>query len=307
MSWFKRIDQYLFGFGSPVTLGVYRALMGSLIFINLAMIAKDFSVWFTDAGPAPANTAAIWAGDQWNLNVLRDVTDPRIAMAVYGVTMLAALMVALGLTTRLATIVLYIGFISLHHRNPFILHGGDTLMRCSVITLMLAPCGAAFSLDRLISQRAGKPTKDLVSLWPQRLIQFEMCLMYLTTVWHKWGGRTWRDGTAAWYPPHLSEFFRFPMPNWIDLPPYVQISSYGTLVIEILLGTLVFYKPARKWVLISGIFLHFMIEWRFNIPLFAFICWAQYVSHYSGEEVQGWLDRAKLRFLPQMNKEAASG
>ena len=291
----KRLDRWIFGFGSPVTLGVYRAIMGTLVFIGLLLVGADFQTWFTEGGLAPAKAAAMWEGTLPHFNLLNGVTSPEISLAFFILVVIASVLTAFGLFTRVSTIALALGIITLHHRDPFILNGGDTMMRLSVVYLALAPCGAAFSLDRRRLEAKHKPTQDSVSLWPQRLIQVQMVLMYGTTVWHKLNGLHWIDGTASWYPTKLIEFDRFPLPQWIDLPPFVQFFTWSTLLVEMALASLVFWKPARKWVLLCGILLHATIEYRFNIPMFAFICVAQYLTHYEGGEVQGWLDRTKKR------------
>lgn len=302
----KKLDQWIFGFGSPLTMGVYRAVFGSLIFVNLLLVAIDFPTWYTERGLAPAKMATIWAGAMWRVNVLEGVTDPNLTLAVYGIVVVAALMTALGLFTRVASIILAVGIVSLHHRDPFILNGGDTLLRVTAIYLAIAPSGAAFSLDRLRAIARNKPVPDEVSLWPQRLIQVQMALMYGTTVWHKLTGVHWFDGTAAWYPPQLIEFHRFPMPAWIDLPPILQLETWGTLVIEVALASLVFWRPARKWVLLGGVALHAMIEYRFNIPMFAFLSVAQYISHYESSEVASWLARTKAKIVKSEVRSATS-
>lgn len=295
MTVLQRIDQGLFGWGSALTLGVYRAVFCSLIFINLVMVAVHFEDWFTESGLVPVAAGKAFMGEMWRVNVLEGVTDTRITLGVYILTTLAALTSALGLWTRVSTIILAIGLISLHHRNSLILHSGDTLMRITAIYFVFMPVGAAFSLDRWLAQRRGREMTDAISLWPQRLIQIQMAVLYFTTVWHKLTGFTWWDGTAAWYPPHLLEFQRFPVPAWFDQPPFLQAATWGTLVIELALATLVFWRPARKWVLLGGILLHCGIEYRFNIPLFAFLSMAQYICHYDGDEIRSWWDRVSAR------------
>ncbi len=291
----RKLDNWAFGWGSPYTLGVYRALIGGLALICLLMLSLDFNTWYTESGLATARDAEYWAGQLWHLNVLQGVTSTPVTAGVFGLTMLAALCTMLGLWTRVATIALAVGMISLHHRNPFILNGGDTLLRMSLITLALSPCGAAFSVDRLLRQRRGQPVLDQVSLWPQRLVQVQMTLVYGTTVWHKLNGVHWSDGTAAWYPGQLLEFHRFPTPRFVDLPPFVQIATWGTLVVELALAYAVYWRPARRWILLGGLALHAVIEYRFNIPLFAFISVAQYLAHYDGEEVRTWMENRRSR------------
>jgi hypothetical protein len=286
-------QEWMFGYGSPVTLGVLRILFGFLALVNLLMIATDFDAWFSERGYVPWTITERWLGDVPRLNLLAGVTDDRVTAAFYGMVVIAATLTTLGLGTRIAAIALAIGIISLHHRNPLILHGGDTMLRMCVIYLAVAPCGAALSLDRWILLRRGlAPATPLdVSLWPQRLFQIQIAIVYFTTVWHKWFGGTWRDGTAAWYPAQLTEFHRFPVPDFIYQPPFLQIATYGTLLVELALATLVFHRPFRKWVLLAGIGMHGYIEWTMNIPLFAFLMVASYVAHYDGDEVSRWLKR----------------
>ncbi len=306
MNVLKRLDRWIFGFGSATTLGVYRAIFGGLIFINLLMLSIDFQTWFTENGLVPLEAAKIWSTGSVRFGLLQNVTDSRVTLLVFALTTVAALLTTLGLFTRVATIILAVGLVSLHLRNPIILHGGDTLMRVTAIYFAIMPVGAAFSLDRLRAEKRAGPgglPKAQISLWPQRLIQVQMALMYSTTVWHKCTGVLWLQGIAAWYPPKLTEFNRFPTPAFVDLPPFLQMATYGTLIVELALASLVFWKPARKWVLLSGILLHAVIEYRFNIPLFAFLSVAQYISHYESPEVEGWLARMKRRFSKEATPE----
>lgn len=318
MNWLRKFDQAIFRFGSPVSLGVFRAVAGSLAFINLVMVGIHFQDWFTEVGFVPSEFAvkqmgpiSVGIGD-WAIwfprfNPLAMVTDARITGAVYIITVIAALLTALGLWTRLATILLFVGTVALHHRTSDILHSGDTLMRAWIFILMISPCAAAFSLDRWLKVKRGLvsgPPED-ISIWPLRLVQYQLAIVYFTTVWHKMGGTFWRDGTATYYSGNLHEFDRFWMPGFTHQQPYVAITTYGTLAVELALATLVFAKPMRKWVLLAGLALHMGIEYSMNIPLFAFIICSGYLCFYEGEEVSAWWDRLKLRFGRKPAVEAA--
>jgi hypothetical protein len=313
----QNLNRYWFGYGSPLTIGVFRAILGGLTFINYAMIAPFFGEWFSEKGFVPAELGARWlqsdvylrsdGGMKFiRLNPLYGVTNDTVVMIVYAVTLVAALTTCLGLWSRVSSILLAIGVVTLHHRNSIILHGGDTAMRVMVMYLALAPSGAAFSLDRWLARQNGRATAELapVSLWPQRLMQFNVALIYFTTCWAKWGGDLWRNGVATWYPSRLHEFDKFPVPAFINDFPMVYVSTWGTLAVEFAMGSLVFFKPLRKWVLLAGIMMHGYIEWSMNIPLFAFVMVSTYVTFYEGEEVAGWWDRLKARF--NRGRESAS-
>lgn len=172
-------------------------------------------------------------------------------------------------------------------------------MRMSAVYMALAPSGAAISLDRRIALKKGlaDAIPPMVSLWPQRLIALNCALIYFTTTWAKWFGNLWKNGTATWYPARLNEFKRFPVPGFFNEFPMVYVTTYGTLAVEFALGVLVWFRPLRKWVLLSGLLLHAYIEYSMNIPLFAFVITSMYVAFYDGEEVAGWFDRLKAKFL----------
>lgn len=296
--WLASANEAVFGYGSPVTMGVFRILVGTLALVNALMVSLDFESWFTEKGYFPVAWAERWSGDVWRINLLQGVTDSRVTVVLYVLMCVAALLTALGLFTRVSSIALFILTVSFHHRSPDILHSGDTLMRQWMFFVAIAPSGAALSLDRLIKLRKGTApaVPELVSLWPQRLVQFQLAVVYFTTVWHKMYGDMWRDGTAVHYPWHLHEFDRFPVPPFLDTAPWVQVNTYLTLAIELALATLVFAKPMRKLVLLGGLLLHAGIEYSMNIPLFAFIICSGYVCHYSGEEVTAWWKRLTARF-----------
>lgn len=300
-------DEYWFGHGSPVTLGLYRILLGTLAFVNFVMIGAFWEDWFSERGYIPAALGQVYfypwietgiGGTSLpRINLLNGVTDPRITIPFYVISTLAALTTALGLWTRVSTIVLALGVVSIQHRNGAILHGGDTVLRVMVLYLALSPCGKACSLDRLIGIWKGRISPDpvTVSLWTQRLITFNVALVYFTTVWLKYFGGYWRTGIATYFPARLAEFFRFPVPKFVNDLPFVYITTYGTLFVEFAMATLVFFRPLRKYAIAGGIGMHLYIEYSMNIPLFSFLMISAYICFYEGDEFVGWAKRVGAR------------
>lgn len=316
----KQLEQYWFGYGSPAAIGVMRILIGIATFLNLLITFSEFDSWYTERGYVPQAAALRYTPMKlddtfWffgthhstirftnpftheavalvpvRFNLLAGVTDSRVTFAFWIVTLAACLLMTVGLWTRISSIVLAICIVTLHHRNAMILHGGDSLQRIAVLYIALAPAGASCSLDRLIRLWRGKiaPGPVRVSMWPQRLITYNLALVYFTTVWHKWGGDQWRSGIATWFPARLNEFKRFPVPGFVNEVPFVYFTTYGTLATELALATLVFYKPLRKWVLFAGLMMHGFIEYSMNIPLFSFTICSLYVAYFEGEEITAW-------------------
>jgi len=307
-STWRAFDNWWFGHGSPTTLGVFRIFTGILAFADFWLIGLHWESWFGEKGYVPA-----WMGQMWlnpnlklwftgdatipRLDLLNGVTDPRVTIPFFIGCMVFAVLTALGIATRFTSICLAIGMISVQHRNAVILHGGDSVVRLACIYTAVAPSGLACSLDRLIGLWKGKISPDPVriSLWPQRLIAFNVALIYFTTIWLKWDGARWREGIATYFPARMAEFYRFPYPRFVNNFPFVYITTYGTLLVEFAMGTLVFFRPLRKYVLPMGIMMHAWIEYAMNIPLFSFLMISSYISFYDGDEIEGWAARVGKR------------
>ncbi|HYW46190.1 MAG TPA: S8 family serine peptidase [Bryobacteraceae bacterium] len=172
---------------------------------------------------------------------------------------------------------------------------------------MFAPTGAALSVDRLIRKYRGGPGEPpLVLPWAQRMIQIQTALVYLSTFYWKLLGHTWVDGTALYYVLHLSEFKQFYVPG-ADNPAVIKLMTWSTLAIEFSLGTLVWIRPLRYWVLLAGICLHAAIEYALNIPLFSLTIVASYLNFVDPRDLdaaRAWL-RGKVMTLNYRKSQAA--
>jgi hypothetical protein len=127
------------------------------------------------------------------------------------------------------------------------------------------------------------------------LVAYNVALIYFTTIWLKWDGNLWRDFTATYYTERLAEFYRFPVPDFLKSLFVARIATATTVIIEFCLGTIVFFPPARKYVLTAGLLMHTWIEYSMNIPLFSFVMTCTYVCFFQGEEIQAWATRFGMR------------
>jgi hypothetical protein len=269
----------------------------------------DAEMWFSESGYVPLQSRDayyppmrarfLFFGNPVDTGWTIPHFDPMAGLSDFGARLylvalfVVAVLAALGWKTRWTVALLFLGLLGAHNRNPLILHGADTAMRVLLFYLTLSPCGSMYSLDA-----RGKDRPGPVSLWPQRLAAWNLALVYLTTVWLKLGsqfGNTWRAGTATWYTARLEEFQRFPVPAFMSEFPMVRFTTYATLAVEVALGTLAFYRPARRTVLIAGLLMHAYIEYSMNIPFFSWIMASWYIVYYSGEEVEAFLARFQRR------------
>ena len=298
----------MFGWGSPTSLGILRIAVGFLAIFNQTFLAWQYRDWYSDTGFTPRWVATRWLGDLPafaldnsgrnsisvpRVNLLATISDSRVMLMVLIVTIILSVFLMIGLWTKPVAISLALLVMSLQHQSPAILHGGDTVIRLLIMYLALSPCGLACSADRLIGLWKGRipPGPVVAPLWTQRVIQVNLAILYLMAVWTKWIGFTWQNGYATWYPNRLAEFERFWIPEFMRQYPMVTITTYGTLVVEFAMVSLVFYRPYRRWVLLLAAGMHLYIEYSMNIPLFSWLMIIQYICFYDGEEVTGWAKR----------------
>lgn len=276
---------------SPVSLALFRILFGALMLLFVALLAPELLTWFGRGGPFTPHDASTFWGNVPDYSLLLWFPAPAAVFAFFAVFTLAACCLMIGLWTRLSALLVFLGLVSIGHRSPLILNGGDTAFRMMAFYLILAPCGAALSVDRLRALLRGtaRVRPPLVPPWAQRLLQLQMCLVYAMTVLLKLQGHAWQDGTALYYTSRLEAFDRFPLPLVFHSLPLVNLLSYWTLAAEIGLAVLVWVPGLRRFVLLNGVLLHLGIEYSMNIPLFAFAMLAWYVTFVDVEGSWAWL------------------
>lgn len=291
-------NRFFFAPQSPLPIALFRILYGCLVIANLILLYPDWLTWFGTRGWVSMPTMrALEPGVRLNLFTVMPADDSWIH-GLFWVFMIAAVLLALGLFTRISSVVVFLCLISIDQRNLYILHGGDTFMRVAGFFLIFAPAGAALSLDRLIRIRKGKESEAIRPRppWAQRMIQFELALLYFVTFCWKASGETWVNGTAMFYVMHLDELRRFPVPMFLQNPLVLKIGTWLTLATEFSLGVLVWFKELRYPVLAIGVILHLCFEYSLNVPLFQWEILSAYVLFIDPEDLERVGRYAKGRF-----------
>ena len=129
----------------------------------------------------------------------------------------AAVAMALGLVTRLATattfgIVAYNLFLSTTH-----FHNNRAYLVIVLGVLAAAPCGRELSLDAWIRRRRGLPALDpRAPAWPLWLLRFECAAVYAASGMSKLLDPDWFGGTVPWQRvvQARAELDAGPLPGW---------------------------------------------------------------------------------------------
>ena len=290
MQLLKEWNDFWFAKKSPGPLGLFRIAIGCIfVFWGLLTAPPNLYIWYSERGVMPLSFYTMYKGSQVEISLLNSVSDPKMVFAAWIAFLIFAVLFAAGFCTRIFGFLLFIMYLSFNNRDPLILNSGDSLLRCILFLLVLSPCGASCSVDRLIAIARGHDAggdPENVELWTQRLLQIQLALVYCATVVSKISGRDWLNGTAVYFPLHMDELTRYPLPSFLYLPWATNILTWGTLVCESCLATFIWMRRARPYVLTAGVMLHSGIEYALNIPLFSLIMCTTYVNFIYNE----WLE-----------------
>jgi hypothetical protein len=266
-------ERFWFAQRETSTLALIRITFGVLMLAWAISLSTNLLTFFGPTGIITAQPQT----EAWG--ILRWFPSESAVLALYAILLLAAICTIFGLATRLATLALFVCVISFERRNPFVFNSGDAVIRNLSFFLMLAPAGAALSLDRLRRNRSNFWSFPVRSHWPIRLMQIQLCVIYLAAVWAKVRGVTWNDGTAVSYALRIDDLARFPLPHFVaESPLIVSLATYGTLAVELAIPILVWNRKARPWVLLAGIGMHMTIDYRIMVGFFSYAIILMYLS-----------------------------
>jgi hypothetical protein len=266
------------------TLALVRIAFGLVVLAWTVTLAHDAYPFFTDSGVLPSPDYDPDAVAAWGV---LDLFDSRLAVAlVLAVLALASLSLAAGHWTRLAAVLVFVGLVSLQRRNPYVFNSGDGLLKVTAFYMMLAPAGLSLSLDRWRRARGAFWEFPRRAPWALRLMQVQLSVVYLSSLWTKLSGTTWNDGTAISFAVRLDDLERFAAPAWIFGNELIaNLLTYATLATEASIGILVWNRRLRPWVLGLGVALHLGIDLALRVGFFTFALFVLYLAFLPPDRV----------------------
>jgi len=142
----RRLAERRFGIDAR-SLAAFRIALGLVLALDLALRARHLRMLYTDRGVFPVAvlheqypTLA-----QFSLHALSG--GVWLQALLFAAAFVAALALAVGYRTRLATLVSLFLLVSLHVRNPHVLMGGDALLEHLLFWSLFLPLGARWSVD----------------------------------------------------------------------------------------------------------------------------------------------------------------
>lgn len=297
-------NRFFFEPTSPATIAIYRIFFGITIFITLLGKFPYRELFYSDKGLVSYETMSQYFPDTWLYFRWLPAEDP--ALLIYFLAlMFATVTLIIGFQSRLSSIVVFLGMMSLSNRNIFVDNHGDDIQRICCLFLIFSDCGRAYSIDRWLRVKRGIEGAELpkCSPWAWRLIQLQVAYLYYCTFMLKAPGAGWHDGTAIYYALHYLDLKRFDLSHVFYYLWEIKLASWATMVAEGLLWSGIWFRRTRYWVVAMGFALHIGINFALNFPTFQYIMMASLMSFFYPEHVErvvtrfsGWLQNKSGRF-----------
>ncbi|AHZ83340.1 hypothetical protein Bb109J_c2729 [Bdellovibrio bacteriovorus] len=286
------IDEFLFKPQPVYSVALLRIGLGLLLLFNWLMIYTDLEILFGPDGIVSLQTAQQY-GNPLRFSLFDYMPNTyKVTATLAFVHLLAVLALTFGAWTRTSILIAFITLISFHHRNGFIMNSADSVLRVFLFLLLFTPCADAFSVDRWRLRLKGKAPEVPAEKapWALRMIQIQFCIIYIATVLFKIKGDRWVDGTAVYIATRLDDFVRFELPL-LNSMVLIKCITWSTLLVEFALGTLVWVKELRYWVLLAGVGLHLGIEFTMSIPVFEWAMIVVMISMVDSRDIEQWIER----------------
>lgn len=143
----------------------------------------------------------------------------------------------------------------------------------SSIFLTFSNAGGSYSIDRWLAERKQDLGNLLACPWGQRMLQVQLAITYCGAFCFKIADKNWLDGSAVYYSTRMEALTNNSLPL-LDQMWFCRVSSWFTLLVELLAWTLIWYKPARPYLLSALVVMHLGIDFVFTLPIFQwlFVC-----------------------------------
>jgi hypothetical protein len=284
--------------GEPAsTIALFRILFGLVLIANALLLWREARLWIGEKGVlSQRRHLEAFGHTRFTLLAYLPPSDTWIH-AVLGLHLLAALSLTLGFATRVSAALAFLTLVSLQHRNPLVLYGGDQVLRIMCFLLIFSRAGESISIDHWLLERSGQAAA-VGTAWCTRLMQLQVSILYLKAFLAKLEGETWREGSAAYYAAAAAGFRRVRLPAFARSWSWSRLATWSTLGVELALGTLVWVPALRYPIVAAGVGMHVLMDAFLNLQLFGaamIVCLVLFVEPRALETLLSGLDLSWLR------------
>ena len=195
-----------------------------------------------------------------------------------------------GWMTRLSLIsatVLYMYFIPLDMIST--LNKYTVLSGHAMFLLSLSHCGSVWSVDAwLARRRTGAPTqRPRFAVWPQRLIQLLICIVYLAAAFTKMHTPSFFSGDQLVFWMLTDTTASNPLGDWMSMyPALAPVTAYLTVIWEVAFIFVSWRGVGRTCMLSVGLVFHTLTFFMLGLIVFPLLYCVLYLSWLHESDVE---------------------
>lgn len=279
----------------PAVLSLIRLFAGAMLFYTHLVWSFDLQSFIGQEGWLPVDFMREIQGHQWSVwSIFFWIKPVWLLWCVHILAVLVFFCLMLGLFSRTTAVLGFLFAVSYAHRvSPGSFFGLDKINCMLALYLMLGPCGARYSLDRIRQLRRGDTSPALPSTSANlaiRLIQVHLCIIYLFSGLAKMLGENWQAGTAVWWSVANLEYQSIDMTWLANWPVLVALATHATVFWELFYCCLVWNRFTRPLVLWMAVFVHGGIALFMGMITFGLAMLIGNLSFLSPATVRRWVD-----------------
>ena len=281
-------NEFWFSPTSPSTLSAIRVLAGAMLLYTHLVWSLGLTDFFGQngwlpqdlmhevhvmgndpdgPGPAVGAARAIWSHFDY-------VHSPKLMWTIHICALVVFFLLAIGFFSRTMALLAFLFAVSYANRiTPGAYFGLDKVNCMLALYLIVGPCGARYSIDRLWRLRKGitdVPPSSGANL-AIRLIQVHMCIIYLFSGIGKLQGAPWVLGEASWLSFGMLEYQSLDMTWLAKFPLLLNFMTHATVFWELSYCALVWPRLTRPWVLAMAVLVHAGIILALGMPTFGLV------------------------------------
>lgn len=205
-----------------------RIGIGFILLVDLFIRSLSIKAFFTDEGVLPITTLKQynWSANYYSFHALSG--DLWWQVILFIINVLCIVLLIVGFRTRVFTFICWVLLTSLQNRNPFILQGGDDLLRLLLLWAIFLPWGERYSIQKTSTYK-----NDYFS-WANIGYLLLVCTIFFFSALLKTSSEWRTEGTALYYALSLDQI-RMPFGTFIyQFPILLKALTFIVFYIELL-------------------------------------------------------------------------
>ena len=288
-------NKFWFTPSDPATLSLLRLLVGAMLFYTHLVWSLDLEAFIGPDGWLPVEYKRELSGNQWSVwSIFFWIESTWLLWTVHILALIVFFCLMIGLFSRPMAVLAYLFAVSYAHRvDPGAFFGLDRINCMLVMYLMLGPCGARYSVDRILRLRRGNqenPSPSTSANIAIRLIQLHLCIIYLFSGLAKLEGENWLAGTAVWWAVANYEYQSLDATWLAGWPTLVALATHATVFWELFYCFLVWNRFTRPLMLGMALLIHGGIALYMGMITFGLIMIFANMAFISPTTIQAWVD-----------------